>query len=260
MTRIWFIAHREWMENTRQPAMIASMASLLVLFDGFILGVLTLLDMTAQTASGAERLNYRMGLFGLPMEDALGTLTQVCVFSLNFLAVSQLLGMTAVLAGHAAIHDRLSGTLPFLLLAPVRRVELMAGKVIGALSVPLAVYLLIGGASALVAWSFPVTADLAASLPASPSWWVGFLFAGPAWALTIGALCVIVSSSARDVRTAQQIAWFLVFFATLILVPVLVPGPGSTALGMTITAVSGVAVLLLMLVAGARWLSRDLGR
>ena len=134
----------------------------------------------------------------------------------NWLVFTQYLGICAVLAGHSLLHDREKGTLPFLLLAPVGRVELLAGKVLGALGPATALYLLVHGLATSFILSRPIHLYAAALLPPSPAWFVAFLVGAPAWAAFVATLCAIVSSVVGDVRTAQQIVWLVMFFATFL--------------------------------------------
>ena len=82
--------------------------------------------------------------------------------------------IAAVLAGHSVLHDRQSGTLTFLLLAPVRRTELLLGKVLGAIGPSFAMYLVISGGATVLASTFAITEPYAVRLPPSPP----FLVAG----------------------------------------------------------------------------------
>lgn len=258
MSRVLAVILREWRENTRQRWLLITLATqfALIAFGGaWILGQV---DWLATIPNGEKKLEFWSGQLGMPL--SLTGLVALAVQALDYLVLTQLLGMTAVIAGHAALHDRQCGTLPFLLLAPLRRVELLTGKVLGALSVPLAVYLVVGGATLAWAASFAVTAPVASMLPPSPGWLVAFLLGAPAWATCIGALCVAVSSLSQDVRTAQQAAWVLVFVATFVVGPLLVSlmpyGAGVqlavAAMGLGLAALAiGVATLVV---------SRELGR
>jgi FtsH-binding integral membrane protein len=76
----------------------------------------------------------------------------------------------------------------------------------------------------------------------------------------VGAVCVTVSSVARDVRTAQQAVWFVVFFATLLagfLLTMALPQGAGMQLAAAAVAAFGTAITLLV---GAQAISRDLGR
>ena len=209
--RILHIARREWLEQLRQPAMLSVIATLYGLVAALVLIALFLLQNLQADPGQLSRFLET----GEDPEAFLQFFVGGTVNAYNFLLYSQFLGIAAVLAGHAVLHDRQCGTLTFLLLAPVRRTELLIGKVIGAVGPPFLLYLLISGPAAVLASTLSITAPFADQLPGNPAWWVAFLIGGPMWAVFIGSICTIVSSLAHDVRTAQQGVWFVVFFATL---------------------------------------------
>ncbi len=260
MSRLRAIIHREWTENVRQRALVGTLAALLATIAVFAIFLLFMLDGFASDPGVDKRLGYWMDVMGMPMEDPLHQLTSLVVQALDYLLVTQLLSMTAVLAGHAALHDRQSGTLPFLLLAPITRLELLVGKVLGAMALPLLLYCVIGGSAALYASTLSVADAVPGFLPPSAGWTIAFFVGAPAWATFIGALCVAISSLSRDVRTAQQAAWFLVFFATFVVCPLLVNLMPAGAVTQLIVAGVGLLLAGAALVLGTVLLSRDLGR
>jgi ABC-type transport system involved in multi-copper enzyme maturation permease subunit len=260
MTRLWAIIRREWTENTRQTWLLFTLGSQLALIAAGALWLLSFLDDFSKIKNGDKKLAYWADVMGMPLEDPMNQLVGLVIGAMDYLVLTQLLGMTAVLAGHAALHDRQSGTLPFLLLAPIRRFELLIGKVLGALSVPLAFYLVIGGSAIGVASVMEVSASQAAYLPPSGGWMVAFFLGAPAWATFIGALCVAISSLASDVRTSQQAAWVLVFFATFIVGPLLVNLMTAGPITQLIIAFVGFALSALALLFASLLISRDLGR
>ena len=144
------------------------------------------------------------------------SLAGISITLLSFLLVTQFLGVSSVMAGHSVLHDRQTGTLAFLLLAPVRRFELLAGKVAGAVGWSGLLYGVAAGASAGLTATFPIAGPFSQALPPSAAWWLTFTIAGPLWALFIGAICTVVSAQVSDVRTAQQGVWLVVFFASLL--------------------------------------------
>ena len=255
---IWVVLRREWRENIRERWLLATLALQLGAILAFALFLLDRVQALSEVPNAAEKLAYFSDLLGMPM--TLESLVAQIVQALDYLILTQLLGMTAVIAGHASLHDKQSGTLPFLLLAPLHRRELLAGKVLGSVAVPLAFYLAVGGATLVLAASFPVTAASAAMLPPSPGFLVAFLLGTPAWATFLGALCVAISAVATDVRTAQQASWMLVFFATFLVGPLLV---GAMALGPVVQGVIagvGAGLALAAIRFAARLASRELGR
>jgi hypothetical protein len=89
---------------------------------------------------------------------------------------------------------------------------------------------------------------------------VAFFFGGPAWALFIAAVCAIVSTLARDVRTAQQVVWLIMFFATFalgyLLAGLLPLGAGAQLL----VAAAGLCATVFAVALGTQVVSRDLSR
>ncbi len=214
MTRIWHIARREWLEQLRQPALIGVMAGLHGIIALLVLSALACIDFLLDPST----LPMLVGFVGDPeqVEPWLEGLAESTLSLYTFLSFSQFMGLSSVLAGHSLLHDRQVGTLTFLLLAPVQRLELVLGKVLGAVGVALCVHLVIDGLAALATTTFATTAAHPLWLPVSLTWWWSFLVTGPIWATFVGAICVLVSSQARDVRLAQQSVAFTVFFATLL--------------------------------------------
>ena len=256
--RILTVALREFKEHSRQPWMIFTMSSLLMLIIIGVMSTLWMLNGVVGQPIGRAVLEGNLRQFGLDV--GLEGVVSLVIETFHFLCFSQLLGMTAVLAGHSVIHDRQCQTLPFLLLAPLRRGELLAGKVLGAILMPLLLYVGLGGTAAMAISTWEVAAPFANKLPFSGGWVVAFFFGGPLWALFVGTVCAIMSSLARDVRTAQQAAWFFVFFSTLAF---------GLPLGMMITfgavfqlivAAGGLGAFLTAVILGSLVISRDLGR
>jgi len=228
-----------------------------VLISGLCVGALVLLDVAARDP---ERVTMMASVLGSEPATFASTVSAGVVSIANWLLLTQFMGISAVLAGHSLLHDRQSHTLPFLLLAPVRRVDLLAGKVLGSIAPSMAAYLLISGVAFVAMAMLPITQPAAASLPPSPAWCVSFLVGGPLWALFLGTCCAVISSTARDVRTAQQVVWFAVLFASFgcgYLLSVLL----SEGVGVQLAvAAVGAACLGTALAAGSQVISRDLGR
>ncbi|MBN2797890.1 MAG: ABC transporter permease subunit [Deltaproteobacteria bacterium] len=255
IARVRLIAWRELRELSRQPAMLAMIGGLFLLISLLVSGALLLLQAAEGDPVAAEALRG-----WLPGEGAHATLVQATVTAFSWLIFTQLLGIVGVLAGHTVLHDRQTNALPFLLLAPVRRVELMAGKVLGVVALPLVLYLALSGATSILAASLPITAPWRDSLPPSPAWVVAFLLGGPAWSLFTAAICAAVSGLSRDVRTAQQGVWFAMFFVTF-LAGTLLSALLSQGVGVQLlVAALGLAGAAAALYAGSEAMSREVGR
>lgn len=257
MRRVALIARREVTEILRQPGLVGVVLTLLVGIGLLGASTLILLNEVTSDRDFMDNLALFGPALGVDGVEGFAGFVRVVVHAVNFLVFTQFLGISAVLAGHTVIHDRERHTLPFLLLAPLRRWELLLGKVLGAVLVPGAVYVIValgvGGISAQLA----VTASVRELLPPSPGWLVAYLVAAPVWALVVCTLCGIASSLASDVRTAQQAVWFVVTGMTLsvgyLLTALVGSGPGAEA----ILAAVGLAGLALSLGAGVVVLGRD---
>ncbi|MBX2803936.1 MAG: ABC transporter permease subunit [Myxococcales bacterium] len=216
--RVWHIARREWLEQRRQPAMLTVIATLYTLVTFLSVLVLAALDWMVQMVQEFERpdtIVIAQMLQAVEGPEEIVAIGESTVTLFTFLMFTQFVGFGAVLSGHAVLHDRQCGTLTFLLLAPVRRSELLLGKVLGAISWATLLYLLVFACGASLASSFDVARAHPQWLPVSVGWWVTFALGALAWALFTGSVCTVISAFARDVRTAQQAVWFVVFFATL---------------------------------------------
>lgn len=254
---ILHIARREWLEQRRQPAMLAAIGALFgVIAVTACVGVY-FLDRVGAEPTALRELGRWTSLVG---EGGVGPLAESVISVANWLVFTQYLGICAVLAGHALLHDREKGTLPFLLLAPVGRVELLAGKVLGALGPATALYLLVDGLATAFILSRPVHAHAAALLPPSPAWFVAFLVGAPAWAAFVSTVCVIVSSVVADVRTAQQIVWLVMFFATFLCGFALSALLPQGVVVETVVAGFGLAATAIAVWGGSLLMRRDLGR
>jgi ABC-type Na+ efflux pump permease subunit len=256
---ILWIARREWLEQRRQPAMLAAIAALFVAIGLVVVSTLAALDFAARRPEVAGPVAATLSAVGVG-ERSLSALADTVVTAGHWLVLTQYLGITAVLAGHALLHDRQCGTLPILWLAPVGRVDWLAGKVLGAIGPATVLYLGLGGAAAVVESLLPITEPAQARLPPSPAWGIAFLFGGPIWAAFISAVCALISGSTRDVRTAQQLVWLVMFFATFacgFLLAGLIGEGVAVQLGV---AAAGLCCVALTLAAGRELTSRDLDR
>jgi ABC-type transport system involved in multi-copper enzyme maturation permease subunit len=252
---VLLVARKELVEQRRQPVMLAVIASLFALVCGGAAAVVHVLDQLLADDDALQLLTDA----GLPT-DGLEALAASTLALLAFLGFSQYLGIAAVLGGHGMLHERQSHTLVFLLLAPVRRWELLAGKVVGAMLWPTACYALCVGLATAVA----ATADVARSAPhltpRAGGWWVTFALATPLWALAVATLCTLLSALARDVRTAQQGVWFVVFFATLGIGGLLTASNDGSLTLPLLSATGALATTITLGMLGTVLLQRDVSR
>jgi ABC-type Na+ efflux pump permease subunit len=260
MRRILHIAKREWLEQRRQPAMLGIIAVLDAVVSGLALTAVGLMQLIAADEKMMVALHRSLPGLAESPEAIVQYVVGIVVPITNWLIFTQFLGIAAVLAGHSVLHDRQVNTLPFLLLAPLRRVELLTGKVLGAIGAPFLLYVLFSGGACLLLGQMSVTQGFRETLPPNPAWMVAFFLGGPAWALAIGSVCAIISSLSRDVRTAQQGVWLVVLvgqFACGLMLTLLLPEGPLVQLGV---AGFGASVAAFVIWLGSQVISRDLSR
>ena len=117
-----------------------------------------------------------------------------------------------LLGAHALLNDRERGTLPFLLLSPVSRIQLLLGKVLGCSALALGIHLVLGGLQGVALARFELAQMVPELLPFSGGWCVAFFVGAPAWTLVLTTGAVLVSAVARDVRTSQMVQGLLGVF------------------------------------------------
>jgi ABC-type transport system involved in multi-copper enzyme maturation permease subunit len=259
MMRVWHIARREWLEQARQPVMLGVILTLYLLLTVVVLTPLGVLQLISSNQAYMNSLTVTLGPSITPNAFISATTSGILV-AFNFLLFTQFLGIAAVMAGHAVLHDRQSGTLTFLLLSPVRRLELFAGKVLGSMGPTFVLYLVVSGSTAMALLLFPITAPFPDYLPTNPAWWVAFLLGGPAWGVFIATVCTIVSSFATDVRTSQQSVWFVMFFGQFMCGMLLTYGLPSGTLAQLAVALVGMIAAAGAQFIGSLTFRRDLGR
>ena len=254
MKRVLLVARREMLEQRRQPVMLLTVATLYAAVSGLCVAGLFLLEIVIADPEMAATMSVAIGSEQLPsLQDAvLGLLV--------FLGVSQYLGVASVLAGHGLLHERQCGTLTFLLLAPIQRIELLTGKLLGAVAWPTLLYLCIVGTASVSVHSTSAALRAPWMCVTSAAGAAGTLLAAPAWCLATAACGTLVSALARDVRTAQQGVWFVVFFATLAIGPLLTGTLQQGASTQLVSALAGLLATAALLYSGSLLLSRDVGR
>lgn len=253
---ILHVIRREVREQVRQPALVGLMTFFYVVFAaliGFLLAVLELVHTQEATFLG----QLEDAGFGV---ESLDVLTESVLYMANFTNATQLFVFTAILCGHAVLHDRQCGTLPFLLLAPLSRAQLLTAKVVGAMAIPVAIYLLVGGGMMAFAAALPVTVGAGDSLPMSGGWTICFFLATPIWTYVCGLVCAMVSSLSRDVRTAQTVASLVMGLFTATVGSLMTWAIPKGAVTQLVLVLFGVLAAAVALGVGSRLISRDLSR
>jgi ABC-2 type transport system permease protein len=159
------------------------------------------------------------------------------------------------IATFSIIGEKQARTLEPVLAAPIRTVELLAGKAIAAL-VP---GVLAGWATylAFVALASVVYGPALFGVVTDPSWLAGVFLLGPAVGLASVVAGVIVSARVNDPRVAQQIGGVVI---VPIVVLVLAQASGTVLVGPTGYVLLTIAVLAVALVGlriGVQWFDRE---
>ena len=249
MNHIWLIAKREMLEQRRQPWMLLVVASTFIVLGLIVVPAVWILD----TIANSPELHPSFTRFFPGDVQALALLSQLADGAVsigNYLFFAQFMGISGVLAGHSMLHDRQCHTLPFLLLAPIRRVELISGKVLGTLLIPLALYWILVGACFAFLSRLSIVSDHP-GVPLSSAWLISFFIGGPAWTLASSTICALIGHHSVDVRTAQQGVWFVVLFSTLACgygLNIQLSAGASFQMGLAV--LGGIASLLLLSVGG----------
>jgi ABC-type transport system involved in multi-copper enzyme maturation permease subunit len=253
MRRFLCIARTEVLEHRRQPWMIFILAANYVLWICIFGALFLIYDSIASRPEALAQLRQQMAGFGVKID----TVLQLATSTFGSLIFTNLPLFVAIMSGTSVLHDRESGTMPFLMLAPVTRRQLLVGKLAGAMAIPLVLHLLFVGGSSLLVGRLASLAPYAHKLGASPAWWVAFLVGAPASAAFVGALGTVISALSRDIRTSMQYTSFFIGLLSLCIGFVLVDGIAKGT-GLQIGyAVGCVIATALTLLVGAWLISKD---
>lgn len=252
MKRLLRIARTEVLEHRRQPWMLFILALNYGLWSTLFGVCFLLIDLVAASPQIGP-LKEQVRALGIEFD----TVLQVATSTYSSLSFTNLPLFVAILSGTSVLHDRECGTMPFLMLAPVTRLQLLVGKLAGAMAFPLVFHLGFVGTSSLLLSRLPSLAPFAHKFGAAPAWWLAFLVGAPASAAFVGALGTVISARSRDIRTSMQFTSFFIGLLSLAFGGVLVDGLTK---GMPLQvgfAVTCVVAAALTLAVGARLLSRD---
>jgi ABC-type transport system involved in multi-copper enzyme maturation permease subunit len=253
MKRFLRIARTEVLEHIRQPWMVFILAANYVLWI-CVFGVLFLfIDRVASQPEALARLRQQMASFGVELDAFL----QVATSTFGSLSFTNLPLYVAIMSGTSVLHDRECGTMPFLMLAPVTRRQLLVGKLAGAMTIPLVLHLLFVGTSSILLGRIQSLAPFAHKFGASPAWWVAFLVGAPASAAFVGALGTVISALSRDIRTSMQYTSFFIGLLSLGIGVVLVDGLSKGTPLQVAYAGGCIVATAVTLLLGARLISKD---
>lgn len=260
MRNILLVARTEVLEHRRQKLMLFVLALNYLIWGALFLVFVWVLDTASRTPEMLAVLQQQAAELGIrDGESALSALTRIGNSTFGALFFTTLPLFVAIMSGYSVLHDREKGALPFLMLAPLSRYQLLLGKLLGALAIPTLLHLVFVGGATLVASSFEVMEPFAAQYGGSPAWWIAYLIGAPASGILIGSLGTVISALSRDVRTSMQFISFFVGFLSLAFGFVLFDGITS-GVGVQLAFVAGSLVGgLAVLGVGSRIISRDIG-
>jgi ABC-type transport system involved in multi-copper enzyme maturation permease subunit len=253
MKRFLRIARTEVLEHRRQPWMIFILAANYALWICIFGALFLVIDRVSGRPETLARLKKQMAGYGVDltafMKFAISTFGSLCFTNLPL--------YVAIMSGTSVLHDRECGTMPFLMLAPVTRRMLLAGKLAGAMAIPLVFHLLFVGTSSILLGRLESLAPFAQKLGASPAWWLAFLVGAPASAAFVGALGTVISALSSDMRTSMQYTSFFIGLLSLGIGIVLVDGISKGMVLQLVFAGGCIAATALTLLFGARLISKD---
>lgn len=253
MSPLFRIAKTEVLEHRRQPAMLSILVLNYVLWCGGFALFFLMFEFVMGYSVTRPMMEQQLKDAGVELQ----TFLKLSVSGFGSIVFTNLPLFVAIMSGTSVIHDRECGTMPFLMLAPITRFQLLMGKLLGAMAYPLAFHLLFVGPSSLLIGRFDVVAPFSAKFGGSAAWWFAYLLGAPASALFVGALGTVISARSKDSRTSMQFTSFFIGLLSLAIGFVLVDGT-SEGVGLQLEFIVGcVVAALVTLHVGARLISRD---
>jgi ABC-2 type transport system permease protein len=218
MTRIRALVAKEFLDLSRNrtvlaPVVLVTAVSLLIPFTVILL----VPAMTGQPIGDDPALARVSAEIGLRAGVAGEVAVEAFLFQ-QFLMLFLLTPITGAmaLAAHAVVGEKQARTLEPLLATPVRTVELLVAKVLGALIPTLAISF-IGMAIYVLGIALFAHPGVFAAM-ATPRTLVLIVFIGPAAALLSLQSAIVISSRVNDPRTAQQFGVLIILPLTVIFV------------------------------------------
>ncbi|HLV98747.1 MAG TPA: ABC transporter permease subunit [Ktedonobacterales bacterium] len=208
MRKVFVILRKEFREILQQRILLYS-----ILLPPLLFAVLPLIFLERGGNGSTVNALHLPSLQGLTLHEY----TQA-VFGTAFSNIYMLLSMIvpSTIAAYSIIGEKTSRTLEPLLAAPVRRWQLLAGKMLAAL-LP-AVLVTWGSGGLFIAELAIVTDAHVVSDVVTGGWLILFLAGTPLLGLIAVAVMTAISSRVTDTRTAQQLSiWAVVPIAGIVL-------------------------------------------
>ncbi len=259
MNRTLLVARTEVLEHLRQPWMLFVLAFNYI----FWIAIFMLAFRALQTAQSNPQIlvileQRAVGLGLCSGESALDALVRLTVSSYGAILFTNLPLFAAIMSGYSVLHERSCGTLPFLMLAPLSRYQLVLGKLLGVMVVPTLLHFVFVGGASYAARQFTFIDSQSDKFGGAPAWWVAFVLGAPASAFLMGSLGTVISGLSKDVRTSMQFTSFLIGILSLGIGYVLVDGIRTGITLQLAFVLSSLVTGLFVLFVGSRIISRDL--
>lgn len=253
MNRLFRIAKTEVLEQRRQPAMLFILVLNYVLWCGGFALFFLMFEFVMGYPVTKPMMEQQLKDTGVELQ----TFLKLAVSGFGSIVFTNMPLFVAIMSGTSVIHDRECGTMPFLMLAPITRFQLLMGKLLGAMRYPLFFHLLFVGPTSLLIGRFELVAPYSAKFGGSVAWWFAYLLGSPASALFVGALGTVISALSKDSRTSMQFTSFFIGLLSLAIGFVLVDGIAE-GVGLQLKFIAGcIIAALVTLNVGARLISRD---
>ena len=253
MKRIVRIATTEVLEHRRQPWMVFILAVNYLLWILIFGALFVFMNGLSGNPEMYASFTKQMASFGVELDAFM----QLATSTFGSLCFTNLPLYVAIMSGTSVLHDRENGTMPFLMLAPLTRRQLLAGKLAGAMAIPLMLHILFVGVSSLLFSRLVVLTPYAHKFGVAPAWWVAFLAGAPASAAFVGALGTVISALSRDIRTSMQYTSFFIGLLSLGIGFILVDGIAKGIKLQLVYTSSCIIATGVTLFIGARLISRD---
>lgn len=259
MKRVLLVVKTEVLEQRRQPAMLLVMASNYLLWNLIFIAVLVFLNSTRENPQVMSMLDKRVLEMGICNgESALNTLVKLTSMNFGAILFTTMSVFSAYMSAYSVLNDRLSNTMPFLMLAPLSRYQLLLGKVLGATAIPFLMHLGFVGFTTFAVRSLEIMAPFSESWGGSPAWWVAFLVGAPAASFFVGSLGTVISGLSKDVRTSMQSTSFAIGLLSLAFSYLLIEQIKSGVAVQIMVALGGFLGGFLILLVGSKVISRDI--
>lgn len=258
MNRVFWVAKTEALEQRRQVSMLWVMLANYVLWNATFLAVIVTLNASRENPQALALIASQALSLGIcDGESALNGMIRLSNSTFGAVMFTTMPLFVAILSGYSVLNDRQNSTIPFLMLAPLSRYQLVLGKLLGAMVIPYLMHLVCVGATSMVAGRMAVMQPFRAQFGGSSAWWVAFVLGTPASGFLVGSLGTVISGLSKDVRTSMQYTSFVIGILSLAFGHILFDRINSGVGVQLAFAISALLGGMLILFIGSKIISRD---